>query len=342
MFELLSPADIEALPELEYLIQGMLPFPSLGVLVGSPTAGKSFMALSMALAVASGLEWLGRKTIQRPVLYVAAEGVLGMKLRLQAYRERFGLDDTNVRFIAEPFDVRNESEVRAVLDAIAAAKFQPNLIIIDTLARVAVGADENSAKDMGQVVDGLERMKRETGAALLVVHHTRKNDLVERGSSALRGAADVMISCEKAEGSDGTLGANLKCEKMKDDEPFKDIGVALEKVELSNGKSSLVVAGTQTIHKASTEHGKKILEILQNKFDQNGASHKELKEAFVSSGAGQDSTFARALRELRGSDRMIVDKVDGKARYIAVPEDIVGEAGRKRIRELFAEVRNQQ
>ena len=49
-FELLCPADIEALPDLEYLIEGILPVPTFGVLYGPPGAGKSFVALSMAEA----------------------------------------------------------------------------------------------------------------------------------------------------------------------------------------------------------------------------------------------------------------------------------------------------
>lgn len=108
-FPLRSPANIEALPDLEYQIDGVLPVPAFGVLYGPPGAGKSFVALSMALAVASGAGWLGRSTRKSRVLYVAAEGAGGMKKRIAAHRKRFGVDDDNVRFIDKPFDVRSKN-----------------------------------------------------------------------------------------------------------------------------------------------------------------------------------------------------------------------------------------
>lgn len=121
----------------------------------------------MALAVVSGDKWLGRETRTGNVLYVAAEGALGMKLRLQAHRDRFGINDDAVRFIGVPFDVRSAEQVKAIITTLEAADIVPNLIVIDALARVAVGADENSAKDMGQVVEGFQTLNRETGATVL-------------------------------------------------------------------------------------------------------------------------------------------------------------------------------
>ena len=120
-FDLLSPADIEALPDLEYLIEGILPVPAFGVLYGPPGAGKSFVALSMALAVANGAEWLGRAVRAGKVLYVVAEGVTGMKQRLQAYRARFGIADDCVRFIRVPFNARVPADIAAVLATLTRA-----------------------------------------------------------------------------------------------------------------------------------------------------------------------------------------------------------------------------
>ena len=70
-FELLTPEDIAALPDLEWLIEGVLPMPGLVVLYGEPGSGKTFVALSMALTTASGQTWLGRATRQTKALYIA-------------------------------------------------------------------------------------------------------------------------------------------------------------------------------------------------------------------------------------------------------------------------------
>jgi hypothetical protein len=96
------------------------------------------------------------------------------------------------------------------------------------------------AAGMGRVVDGLDELKRQTGATVMVIHHTRKDGGSERGSSALRGAADAMILCDRSDSLAG-LGVRLECAKMEDDEPFRDFGATLEKVALPSGKSSLIV-----------------------------------------------------------------------------------------------------
>ena len=221
-FKLLSPADIEALPDLDWLIEGVLPASAFGVLYGEPGCGKTFVALSMTLDIANGRNWLDRPTRQASALYIAAEGVLGLKTRIQAYRHRRGLADDNIRFVASPIEIMKPLQVEALLTALKQEGFTPGLIVVDTLARVALGADENNAKDMGQVVAGLDELKRRTGATVLVIHHTVKTGSHERGSSALRGAADVMITCKKEDGLH-TKGVQLNCDKMKDDEAFKDL-----------------------------------------------------------------------------------------------------------------------
>lgn len=316
-FSLLSPTEIEALPDLKWLIMGVLPSPAFGVLYGEPGCGKTFVALSMALTVANGQDWLDRKVKQASILYVAAEGVLGLKTRIQAFRSRFGLADERVRFLAIPIEIMNPRHIEGLLVALTQLDFIPSLIIVDTLARVALGANENDAKDMGKVVAGFDELKRQTSATVLVIHHTTKNGSSERGSSALRGAADVMICCEK-QGDSGAQGVSLECTKMKDDGPFKTLGAALEKVPLSGGKSSLVIAGTFDFLAAGNAHADTIIEILKDKFSEAGATHKELKMQFEVSTGASGSTFNRAWKTIKETDKIQIEKVDGRNQIFLV------------------------
>jgi len=312
---LLTVPDVEALPDLQWRIEGILPQPSLVILYGEPGCGKTFVALSMAFAAADGQNWLGRRTPKGSVLYIAAEGLLGLKIRLQAHRRIHFTGLEGVRFLGEAVRISSESEVTSLVLLLDQEQFRPDLIIVDTLARVSLGKDENSAKEIGEVVAGLESLKRETGATVLVIHHTRKNGDSERGSSALRGAADVMIKCEKAENLED-LGIKITCSKMKDAEPFNMISVMMEKVALGDGRSSLVLGqpfdGGLNV---AGHHAAKILELITERFAECGATNGELQKAFTEADHGSKSTFDRAFRDLKSKGKLQEEKREGKTRY---------------------------
>jgi hypothetical protein len=111
----------------------------------------------------------------------------------------------------------------------------PALIVIDTLARCFVGGDENSAKDMGLFVQACRGLQAATGGALLVVHHTGKpkknsgDPGLERGSSALRAAADAVLLQVKKNDM-----VTITNEKQKDDEEFKPVSLRLKQIDLGN------------------------------------------------------------------------------------------------------------
>lgn len=316
--KLLTVEDVENLPDLLWLAEGILPKPCLAVLYGEPGSGKSFVALSLALTVTLGGPWLGKATERAKVLYIAAEGVLGLKNRIAAHKVRWDIESLNVRFLPRAVNIMDEDEVGRLIRLLKQKDFNPDCIIIDTLARVTVGADENSAKDMGKAIAELDRLKNETGAAVLVIHHTRKGGDSERGSSALRGAADVMILCEATECLDGPA-VRLTSKKMKDAEPFRPINAKLERVDLGLDKTSLVLGevyeGPLGI---KSHHAGCIIELLEARFADGGATTTELQRAFIEAGHGSESTFDRAWRDLKGSEKVRAEKVEGKIRYFPV------------------------
>ena len=172
-FTLLSPADLAALPEPTWLIDGVLPSHGFCVLYGEPGSGKTFVALSIALSVAADHCWCGKHTLGGMVLYVAAEGLYGLKLRVEAYQKKHELRAENIRYLGTAFNLLND-DVETLLATLRTAGIRPDLIVLDTLARLMVGADENSAKERGQAIAGMDRVRQETGATVLVIHHTRK------------------------------------------------------------------------------------------------------------------------------------------------------------------------
>jgi hypothetical protein len=122
----------------------------------------------------------------------------------------------------------------------------PDLIIVDTLARNFLG-DESSPRDMGLFVDGLERIRRVIGTAVLVVHHTMKSDPQrERGTEALRAASFAMykVSNPQARTRQGGGSVNLECDRMKDARVPAPLRVEFKPVELDVDQHGDVYSGS--------------------------------------------------------------------------------------------------
>jgi RecA-family ATPase len=233
-------------------------------------------------------------------VYVAAEGIGGLKLRVEAYQKRHAFAAEHIRYIKHGFSLLDDGDIHGLVDAITRAGIRPSLIVLDTLARLMVGADENAAKDMGRAIAGIDWLRQETSSTVLVLHHARKNGGSERGSSALRGAADVMIECSRAKDA-----VRLECSKIKDAEPFKKGALPLEKIDLGTS-GSLAVAGWEDC--ADEDDGPldldQALDILADRFGTVGAMHWEWKREYVATTKKSESSFARLLRALKDHPRL--------------------------------------
>ena len=170
---------------------------------------------------------IGKPTCSCTVLYIAAEGVSGLAKRIDAWLTSKGIEECQNLFIYPNLvDFGDDDMVEDLKRNIQSLHEKPRLIVIDTLARCMNGADENSAKDMGSFISGVDTIKKAFNCAILLLHHTNKaNGRNERGSSSLRGAADTMLSLD---GENGKL--SLACAKQKDFEPFKDLSLELKKI----------------------------------------------------------------------------------------------------------------
>jgi len=136
------------------------------------------------------------------------------------------------------------------------ADLEPVLIIIDTQARVTVGGDENSSKDMGRFVESADQLRRVCRSTVLVVHHESRNGDNLRGSTAMEGAASTIIRAKK----DGRL-IEMTCVKQKEHAEFEPINGTLvdagESVYYSHDIVGVMTAETDTenkIYAAMREH----------------------------------------------------------------------------------------
>lgn len=223
---------LENIPPPKPLIRDMLDLDSESWIIGAPGGFKSFVALDWACHVGLGLPWRGKATHHGDVVYVAAEGAKGLPLRVRAWEATYGHRVAGVKFLPMPIQVSDVEGWRNLV--VACGRLKPVMIVLDTQARITVGLEENSAKDMGVMIDAVRRLKAATGACVLVVHHTGRNGGDARGSSALDGAQDTEIRVERptAKAERAQLTATISTDKQKDGDESAEFEIRLQVVDL--------------------------------------------------------------------------------------------------------------
>jgi hypothetical protein len=200
-------ATLNSVTHQHHIVKGLLIAGSLFVLYGESNSGKTFIMLDLALAVAGGSEWRGRRTRRGLVIYVAGEGAASVRARVTAYRAAHPEVAGGLPFAIVPqaVDFLSPGSIDALIETIRQAEVECGekvvLVVIDTFARAVAGGDENSAQDVGQAVALADRLRAETGACVGFVHHAGKDPSKgARGSSALRAATDTEILVEGVTG----------------------------------------------------------------------------------------------------------------------------------------------
>jgi hypothetical protein len=246
--ELVAWQDLKDEP-VRWLVDGLIPANSFSAIFGRPASYKSFAALGMAAAIATGSEFLGRATAKSSVLYIAAEGSAGLRRRRDAIIRHHNLPaELPIWFVKAQLNLATTTEdLDLLLASIEEIGEKFSLIVIDTWARVTNSAEENSASQMGAAIAICGELQAKTGAAVLIVHHSSKGSEQMRGSSAILAAVDAELYCEKlSEGSEQRLG-RIKITKMKDglDDvviPFRAVSVPLSDIDTSQTSLSLELA----------------------------------------------------------------------------------------------------
>jgi hypothetical protein len=211
-----------------WLIKNVLPDAGLIVLFGASGSGKTFVAIDMAYAIAMGVQWRGNRTKKGRVLIIAAEGGKGMSKRLKAYLKHHKIDpnDADIGLLTVPPNFLLSEDVTELAAAVAASG-GADVIIVDTMAQVTPGANENSSEDVGLALANARALETATGATIIMVDHSGKDaSKGVRGWSGKRAAADAELEVLKYE--NGTR--ELRITKMKDGDDGLKWGFRLETI----------------------------------------------------------------------------------------------------------------
>ena len=195
--------DYEAPDE---LVEGLMTIGSSVVVYGDSNSGKTFWALSVATAIATGTDCYGRKTDPGLVVYLASEAPASIRSRMQAIKKFYGCSLENLAMVPVPMNfytgAQDAHDVIEMVRAIEQIKGKPvRLIIGDTLARMSAGANENSGEDMGPVMARFDQVATATGAAMMIIHHNGKDAAKgARGWSGIRAHIDTEIEVSEKDG----------------------------------------------------------------------------------------------------------------------------------------------
>jgi len=211
---LLTAGELKALPQVEYLIKGILPATGISACYGASGSGKTFLVTDLGISLAIGLDWYGRKVKKCPVTFIVLEGSGGLTKRFQAWESHFNetIPDT-VNVYIDTFSLMTSNDVSQLVEELNKKGQNSGLIVIDTLNQASPGADENSSKDMGLIIQNAQRLAKENNSHVMLVHHTGKDASKGlRGHSSLIAALDVAIEVRR----DGS-GRSWSISKSKDD-----------------------------------------------------------------------------------------------------------------------------
>lgn len=257
--------DIEDEP-VEWLIENVLPKKAFAALYGPPGSYKSFVALDIAEAVATGRPWMGREVqAAGAVLYICGEGFGGIGARIKACKlhnkTQAGAEiyviraAINLRSSAEDFDLL----VASIKDLMEKTGVQFELVQIDTLARAFGGGNENNSEDMGAFIHNAGRIQRMLGCAMMVLHHSGKDATKGlRGHSSLLGAVDTQLELMKVDAQPNPASpiagsGVLTISKQKDGQDGVKIGFEMVKVEIKASALGISDAQISLAVRASDE-----------------------------------------------------------------------------------------
>jgi hypothetical protein len=221
----------------EWLIEGVIPQGSFTALYGPPGSFKSFIALDIAEAIATGRSWMGKPVKHTgAVLYLAGEGFGGIGARIKACKMHHQTEDgAPIYIVRHQLNLRSSAEdfnalMLAVVALVEKTGMEFQLAIVDTLARAFGGGNENSSEDMGAFITAMGKVQEFLNCSLMVLHHSGKDAAKGlRGHSSLLGAVDTELELLRF---DEQMKGVLTISKQKDGADNERFGFEMVEVEI--------------------------------------------------------------------------------------------------------------
>lgn len=234
-FNRMTIAELENLPEPEWIIHNWVAQGEVGVTFGDSGAGKTFATIAKACALASGADFFGSRVKKTRVLYCAGEGARRIRRRIQAYMQERPEQAADIRehltVLPASFSLLEESDIAKLGDYLTGDPDDvPGYVIFDTLARFSVGANISDNEEMMIVHNNCMALAERLGdAGIELIHHTGHGETGRMwGAKTLINNMDFVIEMKRKDGGVGEI--NFK--KLKDSEKGSKLKYELEQVTL--------------------------------------------------------------------------------------------------------------
>ena len=296
------------------LIEGFLGRESMAVLYGDSNSGKTFLAIDIAASVVRGGWWMEHRVDGGMVVYLATEAAASVRMRAVAYRRKHMVTLRGLVIVQSPVNLYDSAaDLSSVVELIRtlerSMRMRCRMVVGDTMARIAAGANENSGEDMSVVLRNADFIRAEFLCVFLWIHHFGKDQAKGmRGWSGIRAAIDTEIEISVDENENRTA----EITKQRDlPGKGKRIGFRLETVLLGTNKwgserTSCIVVSAEATEKRTTrrkpsEIAGAVMELMLS--CGKGMYRKDVAVYF--DGRYPDKSIYREIRKLIEEGRLI-------------------------------------
>lgn len=229
----------------KWLIKDVCEEESLMQIFGSPKSGKSFVAIAMSCAIASGQDFYGNKAFRKPVLYICGEGQRGVKRRLSCWQQaQYDLKGIPLYLSDRAVRIGDKDDFERLIqeiESIKAIEGDIGMIVVDTFQRNFGAGNENSAEDVGNFIHQLDSLIATYGCNVCLVHHSGHEGNRARGSSVIGASLDYEFKVSRTD-KDEQMFVSFEQTLNKDGQGmavknfvFKEVDLIGEGLELTSG-----------------------------------------------------------------------------------------------------------
>lgn len=297
----LSLDQLFALPNPEFLLDYKIAKWGINAIIGDTANGKTFWLVDAGLRLAT--------ENNLNVLYVAAENVQGVALRVKAWCQYHKLKPDTFLVYPKAINLMNGDTEKFLIEIVS---LPIDVIIYDTFSMCIPGANENASNDMTLAVYALQKIQQAKNCTTLLGHHTTKDGIRERGHGSFKAALDHMLYITK-------LADSLTIEYVKTrhiENPVDD-SYKLEKVIIDNAfhkdgtpLTSAVILSTQGERQALTfKLSNDALQILAILNDNGSLLRKDINKLL----RWHNNRLSDAINTLKG--RKYIEKSAAKDPY---------------------------